>query len=88
MPDVAPAAVGGEAVVELVGGGGAVGGVAVVARRQVHVLPHLLAVLARPGGGMMISAVDDQSVSQSVFTITEKAPTRAFSWLKAPKTLC
>ena len=24
------------------------------------------------------------SVSQSVFTITEKAPTRAFSWLKAP----
>ena len=22
--------------------------------------------------------------SQSVFTITEKAPTRAFSWLKAP----
>ena len=75
VPDVAPAAVGGEAVVELVGGGGAVGGVAVVARRQVHVLPHLLAVLARPGGGMMISAVDDQSVSQSVFTITEKAPT-------------
>ena len=50
MPDVAPAAVGGEAVVELVGGGGAVGGVAVVARRQVHVLPHLLAALARPGG--------------------------------------
>ena len=34
------------------------------------------------------------SVSKSVFTITEKAPTRAFSWLKAPtsaftfKTLC
>ena len=34
------------------------------------------------------------SVAQSVFTITEKAPTRAFSWLKAPtstftfKTLC
>ena len=34
------------------------------------------------------------SVSQSVFTITEKAPTKAFSWLKAPtstftfKTLC
>ena len=24
------------------------------------------------------------SHSQSVFTITEKAPTRAFSWLKAP----
>ena len=30
------------------------------------------------------SAADDPSVSQSVFTITEKAPTRAFSWLKAP----
>ena len=30
-----------------------------------------------------ISAADDPSVSQSVFTITEKAPTRAFSWLKA-----
>ena len=27
---------------------------------------------------------NDPSVSQSVFTITEKAPTRAFSWLKAP----
>ena len=26
----------------------------------------------------------DPSVPQSVFTITEKAPTRAFSWLKAP----
>ena len=24
------------------------------------------------------------SVAQPVFTITEKAPTRAFSWLKAP----
>ena len=36
----------------------------------------------------------DPSVPQPVFTITEKAPTRAFSWLKAPtsaftfKTLC
>ena len=30
------------------------------------------------------SAAYDPSVSQSVFTITEKAPTRAFSWLKAP----
>ena len=29
-------------------------------------------------------AADDTSVSQLVFTITEKAPTRAFSWLKAP----
>ena len=27
-------------------------------------------------------AADDPSVPQSVFTITEKAPTRAFSWLK------
>ena len=26
-------------------------------------------------------------VSQSVFTITEKAPTRAFSWLKAATTV-
>ena len=26
----------------------------------------------------------DPSVPQSVFTITDKAPTRAFSWLKAP----
>ena len=26
----------------------------------------------------------DPSVPQPVFTITEKAPTRAFSWLKAP----
>ena len=31
-----------------------------------------------------ISAADDPPVSQSDFTITEKAPTRAFSWLKAP----
>ena len=55
MPHVAPAAVGGEAVVELVGGGGAVGGVAVVAGRQVHVLPNLLAVLTRPDGGGMVA---------------------------------
>ena len=27
-------------------------------------------------------AADEPSVSQSVFTITEKAHTRAFSWLK------
>ena len=32
------------------------------------------------------SAADDPSVSQSVFTITEEAPTRAFSWLKAATT--
>ena len=46
------------------------------------------------GVGIVYSAADDPSVSQSVFTIMEKAPTRAFSWLKAPtsdftfKTLC
>ena len=33
------------------------------------------------------SAADDPSVSLSVFTITEKAPTRAFSWLKAATTV-
>ena len=33
---------------------------------------------------LLCSAADDPSVSQSVYTITEKAPTRAFSWLKAP----
>ena len=32
-----------------------------------------------------ISAANDPSVSNLVFTITEKAPTRAFSWSKAPK---
>ena len=32
------------------------------------------------------STADDPSVSQSVFTITEKFPTRAFSWLKAATT--
>ena len=30
------------------------------------------------------SAVNDPSVSQLVFTITEKVPTMAFFWLKAP----
>ena len=29
---------------------------------------------------------NDPSVTQPVFTITEKAPTRAFSWLKAATT--
>ena len=33
------------------------------------------------------SAADDPSVSKSVFTITEKAPTRAFPWLNAPKSI-
>ena len=40
----------------------------------------------------LTGAADDPSVSQSVSTITEKAPNRAFSWLKAHtrgfKTLC
>ena len=31
--------------------------------------------------------LNDPSVSQSVFTITEKAPIRAFSWLKAPTSI-
>ena len=35
---------------------------------------------------LVTSAADDPSVSQLVFTITEKAPTRAFSWLKAATT--
>ena len=34
------------------------------------------------GGRVQPSAVNDPSVSQLVFTFT--APTRAFSWLKAP----
>ena len=29
-----------------------------------------------------VTRVQDPSVSQSVFTISEKAPSRAFSWLK------
>ena len=49
-------------------------------------------IMAEVGGGVSggqsphrvhTGAVDDPSVSKSVFTITEKAPTRAFSWLKA-----
>ena len=33
---------------------------------------------------IVISAADDPSVSQSVFTIMERGPTQAFSWLKVP----
>ena len=33
---------------------------------------------------ILTSAADNQSISQSVFTIMEKASSRAFSWLKAP----
>ena len=32
---------------------------------------------------IMTSAANDPSFSQLVYTITEKAPTKAFSWLKA-----
>ena len=39
--------------------------------------------LAPPGDWRLVLC-SAPSVSQSVFTITEKAPTRAFSWLKAP----
>ena len=47
-------------------------------------LSHAGSLLQPPGRGMANSAAYDPSVSQSVFTITEKAPTRAFFWLKAP----
>ena len=36
------------------------------------------------GLDLLIVLENDPSVSQLVFTITEKAPSRAFSWLKAP----
>ena len=45
-------------------------------------------------GGVMCSAANRSIGSTTGCTITEKAPTRAFSWLKAPtsaftfKTLC
>ena len=35
-------------------------------------------------GQLIVVPQIDPSVPQPVFTITEKAPTRAFSWLKAP----
>ena len=38
----------------------------------------------RVQGTQLISAADDPSVSQSVFTIMERGPTQAFSWLKVP----
>ena len=37
-----------------------------------------------PGTVLKLVLCSVPSVSQSVFTITEKAPTRAFSWLKVP----
>ena len=38
-------------------------------------------------GAVIPSAAENPSVSQSVFTITKKDPTRAFSWLKAPTSI-
>ena len=49
-----------------------------------HILSHAGSLLQPPGRGMANSAAYDPSVSQSVFTITEKAPPMALSWLKAP----
>ena len=46
------------------------------------VTPHTLA--SPPNSGQRFSAAYDPSVSQSVFTITEKAPTRVYYWLKVP----
>ena len=50
--------------------------------------------MRRVGSGLLVPVQEeveaqlvpqiDPSVPQPVFTITEKAPTRAFSWLKAP----
>ena len=40
--------------------------------------------LGVPNAVKIVVLCSAPSVSQSVFTITEKAPTRAFSWLKAP----
>ena len=43
---------------------------------------HLILLLGEPGCRVVLCSAP--SVPQPVFTITEKAPTRAFSWLKAP----
>ena len=45
-------------------------------------IPRLRQIHHKSFDNVIIRAADDPSVSQSVFTITEKAPTRAFSWLK------
>ena len=42
------------------------------------------AAAPRPGDGVLLSAVKRSIGSTTGCTITEKAPTRAFSWLKAP----
>ena len=74
-------------------GGGARGGAGGGAGPRLHQLPALALGAAGHRDRAQVppcilgSAADDPSVSQSVFTIMEKAPTRAFSWLKF-KTLC
>ena len=45
-------------------------------------IPRLRQIHHKSFDNVIIRAADDPSVSQSVFTITEKAPTRAFSWSK------
>ena len=49
---------------------------------------HIMAGAAVTGGsgsnGYFVVLCSASSVPQPVFTITVKAPTRAFSWLKAP----
>ena len=49
-------------------------------------VPSVAPSVAVPGAlrGTALVLCSASSVSQSVFTITEKTPTRAFSWLKAP----
>ena len=51
------------------------------------IIPHLgmFCIFCLIWAGIMTSAADDPLVSQSIFTIMEKAPTRVFSWLKAPR---
>ena len=46
-------------------------------------IPRLRQIHHKSFDNVIIRAADDPSVSQSVFTITEKAPARAFCWLKA-----
>ena len=52
-------------------------------RRKIEKDDHYVTQMVKISN-VSISAADDPSISQSVFTITEKASTRAFSWLKAP----
>ena len=50
-------------------------------RRKIEKDDHYVTQMVKISN-VSISAANDPSVSQSVFTITEKASTRAFSWLK------